>query len=402
MLRTITLHGRDRRLDLDWVRVGAFGLLVLYHVGMYYVSWDWHVKSPAAGPAIEPFMFLTSPWRLTLLFLVSGAASAYLFEKRTDGFMGDRSRRLLLPLLFGMAVIVVPQAYYEVVDKLPGGYRDGYWAFYGRYLTADDTFCSYDDCLVLPTWNHLWFLAYLFVYSAVVWLALRVSSFTLRERAGRWLAGMCIGIGVLVAPMVWLMLARLLLVARFGSTHALIDDWYNHAQYFPMFVLGFALARAESFWLALERCRWASLAVAVPTCAFIAWYFTWSGFVESPPDGLRVAQRLLWAANQWAATAAILGFAYRLRHFDHPLLRYLTPAVLPVYILHQTIIVVLAHNLQRLRMSPVTEGTMLVALTFALSFLGYEFVRRIRWLRPLFGLRWGAPPSPASRRSIHY
>ena len=57
----------QRRHDLDWVRVCAFGLLVLYHVGMYYVTWDWHVKSPAASDALEPFMLLSSPWRLALI-----------------------------------------------------------------------------------------------------------------------------------------------------------------------------------------------------------------------------------------------------------------------------------------------------------------------------------------------
>jgi glucan biosynthesis protein C len=65
----------QRRYDLDWVRIGAFMLLILYHVGMYYVDWDWHVKSPHASAAIEPLMMLTSPWRLSLLFLVSGVAT---------------------------------------------------------------------------------------------------------------------------------------------------------------------------------------------------------------------------------------------------------------------------------------------------------------------------------------
>ena len=65
----------QRRYDLDWLRIGAFALLILYHVGMYYVTWDWHVKSPDAGAALEPLMLLTSPWRLSLLFLISGAAT---------------------------------------------------------------------------------------------------------------------------------------------------------------------------------------------------------------------------------------------------------------------------------------------------------------------------------------
>src|SRR5690606_23637710 len=156
-----------RRHDLDWVRVCAFGLLVLYHVGMYYVSWDWHVKSPSAGPTIEPLMFLTSPWRLSLLFLVSGAATALALERAAHGgttvapprFLGLRSRGLLVPLVFGMLVVVPPQAYYEVLGSgYPGGYHEGYLAFWGRYLAADDSFCDADGCLDLPTWNHLWFV----------------------------------------------------------------------------------------------------------------------------------------------------------------------------------------------------------------------------------------------------
>ena len=75
-----------RRHDLDWIRVGAFLLLILYHVGMFYVPWDWHVNSPHPVEALEPVMQLTNPWRLTLLFLVSGAATRFLFERfEADG-----------------------------------------------------------------------------------------------------------------------------------------------------------------------------------------------------------------------------------------------------------------------------------------------------------------------------
>ena len=112
-----------RRFDLDWVRIGAFMLLILYHVGMYYVTWDWHVKSPDASHAIEPLMMLTSPWRLSLLFLVSGVATAYLLSRTAKGLLGSRSFRLLVPLLFGMLVIVPPQSYLEVVEK--GAYGTG-------------------------------------------------------------------------------------------------------------------------------------------------------------------------------------------------------------------------------------------------------------------------------------
>lgn len=75
----------DRRPDLDWIRVGTFFLLILYHVGMFYVPWDWHVKSPRPVEWLEPLMQLTNPWRLTLLFLVSGAATRFMADKMTAG-----------------------------------------------------------------------------------------------------------------------------------------------------------------------------------------------------------------------------------------------------------------------------------------------------------------------------
>ncbi|HEX8613129.1 MAG TPA: acyltransferase family protein [Telluria sp.] len=104
---------------LDWVRIIAFFVLILYHVGMYYVTWDWHVKSPFASPAIEPLMLLSSPWRLGLLFMVSGVASSLMLAKAGAArFLGQRSVRLLVPLVFGMLVIVPPQAYLEVVEKV--------------------------------------------------------------------------------------------------------------------------------------------------------------------------------------------------------------------------------------------------------------------------------------------
>lgn len=384
----------QRRYDLDWVRIAAFFLLVLYHVGMYYVSWDWHVKSPYASTTLEPFMGLTAPWRLSLLFFISGVATAFLYRKTLiepggGGFVGQRSWRLLLPLIFGMLVIVVPQAYYEVLEsRYPGGYHDGYLAFWGRYLQADHTFCDDDGCLDLPTWNHLWFVAYLWVYTMIGWALLRFAPDAM-ARVGGWLEGHFSGVGVLLWPALLLAIARLALVGRFESTHALVDDWYNHAQYLPLFLLGILVAARGGVWNAVQRMRWPALVVAMTGYAFIVWYFYASGYDDArpPPEALRMLQRIVWALFQWSAIAAIFGFARGIAFTDSPALRYLREAVFPVYILHQTVIVVLAHNAQPLGLRPAVEGPLLVLATFGLCFLGFEIVRRVRWFRPLFGLK---------------
>jgi glucans biosynthesis protein C len=386
----------QRRLDLDWVRIAAFFLLVLYHIGMYYVTWDWHVKSPYASEAIEPLMLLTSPWRLSLLFMVSGVATAFLFAKTQkqsggSGFLAQRSWRLLVPLIFGMLVIVPPQSYYEVVSKLPGGYHDGYLAFWGRYLAHDRTFCADDDCLRLPTWNHLWFVAYLWVYTLIGWGLLRFAP-KASDVAGRWLERRLSGIGVLLWPALLLIVGRAALVGRFPSTHDLTSDWYNHAQYLPLFLLGMLVATRESVWNALQRLRWWALLLTVAGYAMIVWYFYASGYDDTrpPPDALRMLQRVVWALFQWTAIAAIFGFARGITFRETPALHYLREAVFPVYILHQTIIIVIAYNLQPIDLHPAIEGPLLVVITFGLCFTGFEIVRRVRWLRPLFGLKGNA------------
>jgi len=390
-----------RRYDLDWVRIGAFMLLILYHVGMYYVTWDWHVKSPHASHDIEPLMMLTSPWRLSLLFLVSGVATGYLLARQGAGhFLGQRSTRLLIPLAFGMLAIVPPQSYLEVVER--AGYAGSFAEFWRLYITGFHGFCRGTDCLIMPTWNHLWFVAYLWVYTALLYAAVRLAPPVipwLRRIAEKRLSGL----GVLLWPIAYLVAIRLSLAPRFPATHALVGDWYNHAMYFGVFLLGFSLAGARTAWGALERTRWLTLGLAVVGWAFLVAYFgAYSDDAAIPPMALRLFQRGVYGAEQWLAIAAVVGFAHRHLTHDSAARRYLTTAIFPVYILHQTVIVVVAHALKPSNLYPPVEGVVLVLVTVATCFLGYEAIRRVRLLRPLFGLERGsrsAVPERTARRA---
>jgi glucans biosynthesis protein C len=378
-----------RRYDLDWVRIGAFMLLILYHVGMYYVTWDWHVKSPHASAAIQPLMMLSSPWRLSLLFMVSGVATGFLLARQgSDRFLRLRSTRLLIPLVFGMLVIVPPQSYLQVVEKLR--YAGSFAEFYRLYITGFHGFCSGGDCLILPTWNHLWFVAYLWVYTVVLYIAVRLAPPVipwLRRLAERHLSDM----RILLLPFAYLCAIRLGLGERFPSNHALLGDWYNHALYFGVFFLGFILAGTRGAWGALERTRWITLGLAVLGWAYLTAYIgAFANDAGTPPLALRLFALASYGAEQWLAIAAVVGFAHRHLNRDNAARRYLTSAIFPVYILHQTVIVVVAHALKPSHLYPPIEGVLLVLVTAATCFLSYEVIRRVRLLRPLFGLEAGA------------
>jgi hypothetical protein len=338
-------------------------------------------------------MMLTSPWRLSLLFLVSGVATAHLLERTPRGFLGARSLRLLVPLLFGMAVIVPPQSYLEVVEKV--GYAGSYLDFLKLYFTAYHGFCRGNDCLILPTWNHLWFVAYLWVYTVALWAAVRTGPRVvprLRALAERGLAGMW----VVVVPILYLAVLRLTLAQWYPVTHALAGDWYNHALYGAIFLAGFAMAGSNAPWVAMERARWVALCLAVPAWGFIA---IWTALPDSYvfPQSALIAGRIIYAALQWLPIVAVLGFARRHLAHDSPARVYLTAAVFPVYILHQTVIVVCAHALQPAHIDPRIEGLLLIAITAVACLLGYELIRRVPLLRPLFGLAISKPQAPSAR-----
>jgi hypothetical protein len=378
----------ERRVDLDWIRIVAFLTLILYHVGMYYVSWDWHVKSPFASATLEPLMFFTNPWRLGLLFVVSGAATAFMIRRLPPGALArTRSWRLLVPLLFGMFVIVPPQSYLEVVERR--AMQAAFAEFYLRYVAADRTFCRGNDCLIIPTWNHLWFVAYLWAYTMVIAgiLAWREGW---RERWAARLERRIAGWGILLWP--WLVLAvfRVGLVGSFPSTHALVDDWYNHALYFTLFAFGFVAAHSAPVWDAMDRVRWVALALAFASYAFIAWYFSTYSDKVLPPEALRTFQRVIYALNQWSWIVAACAFAHRYIRSDGPARRYLTDAIFPFYIIHQTAIILFAVWMRPLGLAPLAEGLLLVAATAVACVGTYEIVKRADLLRPLFGLKRAA------------
>jgi peptidoglycan/LPS O-acetylase OafA/YrhL len=397
-----TASNPDRRYDLDWIRVGAFFLLILYHVGMFYVPWDWHVKTPHPEEALEPFMLLTNPWRLTLLFLVSGAATRFMADKTTVGKLtGARVARLLPPLLFAMFVIVAPQSYYQVVEYIaahPGTALsvDNFWV---RYATASGHWCSPDGCLITPTYNHMWFVAYLFIYTlglAGLLLVWRRLGEHIQAGAERILKGL----GLLAWPILFLGLLRGTLYVRYGETHALVGDYYVHAVSLSAFLLGFGLAKSEVLRQRLIAARWPALALAV--AAYAGWAtFVWiyRGDTPIPPPGLKLAMRFVHATDAWCAIVAILGFGAKHLNRGGPALRYLTLGVFPFYLVHQTLIVVMAHHLAKLGLPQPLEAAILIVLTFAGCFAIYEIVRRIPGVRILFGLK-GQPAAEAKRPSV--
>jgi glucan biosynthesis protein C len=373
----------SRRADLDWIRVCAFGLLILYHVGLVYGPFDWHIRSTHTLPWMHQVLLVTQPWRLTLLFLVSGAALRFMSTGKTaTTVLNARLVRLGPPLVFGVVVLVPIQAWIEATDK-------GSWSgSLAGWMAREFSPAGIADGVPV---NHLWFLIYIAAYTAVAIPLLVRPAWMQALETGleRWLRGW----RVLVFPAAYLIVARAWLFYYCGLTNSLTGDWYNHAQSLAAFLFGFLLARREAVWRDLERWRWAGLAgacVALPLAMLQSVHPGGGAFHEIPRNSV-------FALDQWLVIVAVLGFASRhLRQASTPQLRYLNDAIFPCYLAHQTVLVAAAWLIKPARLPAPVEILALVAVTFTASLLTYEVVRRIPAVRPL----WGLKPSPgrASRR----
>lgn len=370
----------ERRHDIDALRVLAFGLVILYHLAMYYVAgWGWHLKSPHAAEWLQAPMRGLNLWRLDLVFLVSGLAMALLWRGGSRwALLGRRSWRLLLPLAFGMAVVVPYQPYAQSVAN--GLVEPGFLRFLARYFTGGPWPAgALDGAHVGVTWNHLWFLPYLWLYTVVFVLLLPC----LDGPHGRSLRAAFTALRgpALLLPVLPLMLWSVLLWPHFPPTRDLVGDGWLHAVYLTLFLYGWWIGVDAGFWREVRRLRWRFLLLAA---VLLGAYLPLRAGAAAP--GGPLALRLLADLYAWTALLAILGWAHHLLDRPWPGLARATESVYPWYVLHQTLVIAAIAWLAPLRLGPVLEPALLLTATLAGCALLTAVIRRSPVLRPLFGL----------------
>lgn len=382
-----------RHYGLDWLRIGAFALLIFYHVGMVFVPWGFHVQTAAPADWVAIPMMAINPWRLALLFVVSGYASRALLARGAGlaAFARSRSARLLIPLLFAGIVVVPIQPWVELTTQ------HGYTGSFATFLTRDYWAFGKIAGIVLPTWQHLWFVVYLWLYTMILALAAAIIGKGSLQRGFDAVFG---GIRLWLLPTLWLILVSAWLFPGGRETHALFGDWVAHATYLPCFLFGFAFAKSRAGFAATARWwRWAAATAVIAYIVVIGIEHAWPVDVMPPyPFGLIFSAAR--AVQGWSAVVALIGLADRYWNRDHPGRGTLTEAVFPFYIIHQTVIVTVEYLLLPYGLPAAVEFGVLVVATVVGCWAFYLIGREIRWVRPLIGLRARGPIHPPMKATL--
>jgi len=133
-----------RRHDVDWLRIAAVLLLIPYHTARVF-NWeeDFYIKNDPTDGVAQAFVDFVGPWHMSLLFLLAGVATWLAFRFRSGGqYAAERVKRLLIPFVFGVLVIVPPQTWLAYNTHHDADLT--YWEYLPKFFTtADEGFTGY-------------------------------------------------------------------------------------------------------------------------------------------------------------------------------------------------------------------------------------------------------------------
>jgi peptidoglycan/LPS O-acetylase OafA/YrhL len=286
-----------------------------------------------------------------------------------------------VPAIIGMFLIVPPQVFIERLahGQWSGGYLDFMWQRVFRFepYPAGDF-----------SWHHLWFIIYLYVYVLLLVPLLlwwRRAQHALRP--GVWLYALALPLGINEA----------LLKPLFPETHNLVHDWYIFIHYLLLTIYGYVLASIPGAWDWIAKRRHWSLGLGLTVLLGLLWLFH-AGIVhhDTPPDHV--------FANifTWLCLLAFLGYGRQHLSFGNRLLSWARDASYPIYILHQTVIILFAYEVIQQPWSAWAKYWVVLGATLLTCVLLYEFVlRRYVITRVAFGIKIhekGATPAECGNR----
>jgi glucans biosynthesis protein C len=374
-MTTYTNQKSERQYYIDWLRILLILSVFLFHIGMIFNTWGWHIKNDHLyGGSLQDVMSFLHYWRMPLLFLLSGAGTYFALGKRTSAqYLGERFRRLFIPFVVGIFTLVPVQVYIERASSY-SSLLDFYpHMFEGVYPSGNFS------------WHHLWFIVYLFV------IAILISPFLNMLRSERFSRFISKTEGFLTKPlalnvlMIPLLLSQIILREYFEvNTNDLINDGASLALYIIFFMSGFVLLPNKNIVEAIRKQR---LIYLIETIVVTIFMFHGPSLTSSERTG-----EIIWdvcsvfVALTCGLTA--LGFAKHYLNRDSKFRKLANEAIFPFYLLHQPVIVVVGYFVVSMDIPVLVKFVLITVTSFTIvAGLYWLVIRHINFLRLIFGLK---------------
>ncbi|MEP7143208.1 MAG: acyltransferase family protein [Ferruginibacter sp.] len=379
------MHQKERIYYLDWLRVFAFSILILFHSWQPFTNFHWLLKSDNKTIVADIFTIFFHTWRLHLIFFVSGVGTWLALRSRGKHFFYDRFLRLIVPFIFGAIVIVPCQYYYQMLQEGTDIRFVDFMINYPKFqINKDLQFNLFS--WIIEIGIHLWYLPYLFIVTLLMFpLLKRIDTKGLSNTFIQKLTKRP-GLVLLMALPIIIILITL---------KPIFPDYTSVADFFVyscFFVYGFILIKEHARMLPiLKRNHTVLLILGILSslvligclldeplrkAAFDPEY-NLNHIIVSVPIGLSAFSWTLYFVSLFSSKF----------NFNNRALAELNRSVLPVYIVHQSIIVVAGFYIINYVNNGFLEFVLIVLTTIIGSILSYYFIKMFKVTRFLFGLK---------------
>jgi peptidoglycan/LPS O-acetylase OafA/YrhL len=388
----------ERRYDIDWLRVVAILSIFIFHSTRFFDTEGWHLVNAEGSYFLFVLMRgLIWTWVMELFFLLSGVGTWYSLKSRTGGqYLVERVKRLLIPLYgVGLLILMLPQLYFELFTN--HGYTGTFWEYLPRYfmelpggLVGTNLYELNNASFLVPYHfsGHLWFIRYLFLISLITLpLLLYLRSERGQHLIGR-LAGICDrpgGIFLFIIP-----LAIILICLRFSLKGE--RTWADFLWYMMFFLIGYIMPADRRFTESFKRHGWVGFALWIIGFSVLGLIVLGMGYNPLPGNEpfslVYVIYQIVWSITSYGSVVFMLSLGAKYMMKKNRFLAYGNEAVLPFYLLHQTVILCVGWFVLPWNMGILPKLVINMVISFVLIIGIYEgLIRHFNWVRFLFGMR---------------
>ena len=352
-----------RKYFIDNIRWLCILLLFPYHTCMIYNNFgsNFYIKGDDIS-ILSEFIYTCYPWFMPLLFVLAGASTSYALKKRTNSeYIKERFLKLFIPLVSGILLLVPIQTFYA--EKFHNGYTGSYLNQYTLFFTKVTDLTGYTGGF---TPAHLWFILYLFIISLIaipIILGYKKGSHKINICKVNMVMILCMFIPVLLMSC----------ILDIGGK--------SIGEYLMLFLLGYIFISEDIIQIKLESYRW-QLFIGVVILTILN--FVLRNTIDFSSGTLvDIYARL----QGWVGILAIVGLGKHYLEFHNKVTLYLSKASFPIYILHQSCLVLVAYYVFKVCTSVVLQVILIIFLTFIVTILSYEIIKRIPFVRTIFGIK---------------
>jgi len=381
------MNAQNSRLYyIDWLRILAFGLLFLFHSWRPFDHYGWNIKNSEQSAVFDFLTFFTHGWRMDLIFLISGVGTWFALNSRKSSFFSDRIKRLIIPYIFGIIFVIPPQKFYEAISFY------GFHGDYFQFLTAWPAYAfSQNFGASILFWfghlgAHIYYLPYLFTMTVIVvplYKIFRIGKFKFEKLEN-----------LIVTPWGIFLLIIPLIAIRFGLKPIFpgYTDWADFFSYMFVFIYGFIFLKNPKFVETIKQRIWLFLNIGIISNVLLLYFIKQSDanmqIYSNPEYGIQhLYISVLSALISFSWVLFFVGLAAKKLNFNHKFLQPANTAILPIYILHQTLIVVFGYYIIQMNTFIFFKFLIISITAIPSSIMLYMALKRFNALRFLFGLK---------------